>query len=193
VATCSAALDREDVFVVIRNRLSISRWGIGLFVQRLDDIIDALGRLWYHWGWPTPIALTLVSAVSSPGSRTFTVCDSIRRAQELGVVNKVDLVEEDHDAGHAHLAGAGECARASAHRAVGGGYHQESRLSIWAHRVILFLDVVGVARAVHVGIVPGFRLIFTGHGEGHGLWRARSYHALCDILVSLGRLSQLRL
>ena len=78
--------------------------------------------------------------------------------QQLLVVHLIALVQEDHDGGHAHLTGQQDVLLGLSHGAVGGGDDQDSavHLSSAGDHV---LDIVGVARAVHVGIVTGVSLI----------------------------------
>ncbi len=75
------------------------------------------------------------------------------------VVNLVGFVQEYHDIGYANLTGQQNVLTSLRHRAVGGRYYQDSavHLSCAGNHV---LNIVGVARAVHVGIVTAFGFIF---------------------------------
>ena len=87
----------------------------------------------------------------------------LNELQQLLVVHLVNLVHEHHDAGHAHLTGKQDVLAGLGHGAVGGGDHQDSavHLSSAGDHV---LNIVGVAGAVHVGIVPGVGLILDVSG-----------------------------
>ena len=78
--------------------------------------------------------------------------------QQLGIVHLITLVQEHDDGGHAHLAGQQDVLLGLSHRAVGGGDDQDGtvHLSSTGDHV---LDIVGVARAVDVGIVAGVGLV----------------------------------
>ena len=78
--------------------------------------------------------------------------------EQLGVVDRVDLVEEDHDVGHLHLAGEEDVLAGLGHRAVGRG-HDEDRAVHLGGAGDHVLDVVGVAGAVDVGVVAGVGLV----------------------------------
>ena len=83
--------------------------------------------------------------------------------EEFLVVQHVHLVEEDHDAGHADLAGKQNVLARLGLRAVRGG-NQKHRTVHLRRAGDHVLDVVRVARAVHVGVVP--RLGFVLHMGG---------------------------
>ena len=78
--------------------------------------------------------------------------------QQVGVVHLVALVQEDHDGGHAHLTGQQDMLLGLGHGAVGGGDNQDGAVHLSGAGDHV-LDIVGVARAVDVGIVPGVGLI----------------------------------
>src|SRR6202171_2245411 len=73
--------------------------------------------------------------------------------QDLGVVDRVDLVEGDHDPRHAHLARQQDVLAGLRHRALGGGHHQDRSVHLGGAGDHV-LDVVRVARAVDVRVVP---------------------------------------
>ncbi len=83
--------------------------------------------------------------------------------EQLGVVHHVGLVEIHDDVGHAHLTGEQDVLTSLGHRAVGSRHdqHRAVHLSGTGDHV---LDVVGMARAVDVGIVPLFGLVLDVSG-----------------------------
>ena len=90
--------------------------------------------------------------------------------EQLGVVDEVALVEPDDDLGDVDLLGEQDVLAGLGHGAVGGG-HDENRAVHLGGTGDHVLDVVGVARAVDVGVVTGFRLILDvagGNGEDLG-------------------------
>ena len=105
--------------------------------------------------------------------------------QQLGVVDQVDLVEEHHQGRHVHLAGQQHVLAGLRHRAVGRRHHQDRAVHLGGAGDHV-LDVVGVARAVDVGVVPLFGLDTPrGHGDGHGLGRVADRAALGDFGIGL--------
>ena len=78
--------------------------------------------------------------------------------QQLLVVHLIALVQEHDDGGHAHLTGQQDVLLGLSHGAIGGGDNQDGavHLSSTGDHV---LDIVGVARAVNVGIVTGIGLV----------------------------------
>ena len=72
--------------------------------------------------------------------------------EELGVVDRVALVEEDDDVGDLHLAGQEDVLAGLGHGAVGGGDHQDGAVHLGGAGDHV-LDVVGVPGAVDVGVV----------------------------------------
>src|SRR3990170_3681618 len=71
--------------------------------------------------------------------------------EQLGVVDHVDLVEEDDDVGHLHLAGQEDVLAGLGHGPVGGGHHEDGAVHL-GRAGDHVLDVVGVAGAVDVGV-----------------------------------------
>ena len=85
--------------------------------------------------------------------------------EQLLVVDHVGLVEEDHDRRHADLAGEQDVLARLRHRAVGGGDHEDRPVHLRGAGDHV-LDVVGVARAVDVGVVPVLGLVLhVGGGD----------------------------
>ncbi len=86
--------------------------------------------------------------------------------EELLVVDEVDLVHEDHDVGHADLAGEQDVLARLRHGAVGGGDDEDRPVHLRRARDHV-LHVVGVAGAVDVGVVPLVGLVLhVGRGDG---------------------------
>ena len=86
--------------------------------------------------------------------------------EQLGVVDHVDLVEEDHDVGDLDLAGQQDVLAGLGHRAVGRGHDQDGPVHLGRPGDHV-LDVVGVPGAVDVGVVAGGRLVLdVGDGDG---------------------------
>ncbi len=83
--------------------------------------------------------------------------------EELGVVDHVGLVQGDHDVGHADLAGEQDVLARLRHRAVGGRHDQDRAVHLGGARDHV-LDVVRVARAVHVRVVALVRLVLDVRG-----------------------------
>ena len=82
------------------------------------------------------------------------------------VVDHVDLVEEDDDVRDLDLAGQQDVLAGLGHRAVGRGHDQDGAVHLGGAGDHV-LDVVGVARAVDVGVVAGVGLVLdVGDGDG---------------------------
>ena len=86
--------------------------------------------------------------------------------EELGIVDRVDLVQEDDDVRHLDLAGQQDVLAGLGHRAVGRGDDEDRAVHLGGAGDHV-LDVVGVARAVDVGVVAGVGLVLdVGDGDG---------------------------
>ena len=84
---------------------------------------------------------------------------------ELFVVNLVDLVEGDHDVGHADLAREQHVLAGLGHGTVSRRDDEDGPVDLGGARDHV-LDVVGVAGHVHVGVVTICRLVFhVGNGD----------------------------
>src|SRR5664279_4740256 len=79
--------------------------------------------------------------------------------EQLGVFHHVALVEVDDHRGHVDLAGEEDVLFRLRHRADGRGHDEDRAVHLRGARDHV-LDVVGVARAVDVGIVPVLGLVF---------------------------------
>ena len=78
--------------------------------------------------------------------------------EQLGVVNHVALVHEHDDVRHTHLTGKQDVLAGLGHRAVSGRHNQDGAVHLGGTSDHV-LHVVGVARAVNVGIVAVGRLV----------------------------------
>ena len=86
--------------------------------------------------------------------------------EELGVVDRVDLVEEDDDVRDLDLAGEEDVLAGLGHRAVGRGDDEDRAVHLGGAGDHV-LDVVGVAGAVDVGVVALVGLVLdVGDGDG---------------------------
>ena len=86
--------------------------------------------------------------------------------EQLGIVDHVDLVEEDDDVGHLDLAGEQDVLARLGHRPVGRGDDQDRAVHL-RRAGDHVLDVVGVAGAVDVGVVARVGLVLdVGDGDG---------------------------
>ena len=104
--------------------------------------------------------------------------------EQLGVVDRVDLVEEDDDVRHLDLAGQQDVLAGLGHRAVGRGDDEDRAVHLGGAGDHV-LDVVGVARAVDVGVVAGLGLVLDV-GDRDGDARARAPRARCRSCRSCG-------
>ncbi len=123
---------------------------------------------------PAPLAVTLRAAAlerlhrGTRGHRDLVAGELVLAEQvadfdldqfeQFRVVQHVDLVEEDNDAGHVHLAGEQDVLAGLRHGAVRGGDHQDGAVHL-RRAGNHVLDVVGVPRAVHVRVVALLGLV----------------------------------
>ena len=106
--------------------------------------------------------------------------------EQLLVVDQVDLVEEDDQGRHADLVGEQDVLAGLRHRAVGGRDDQDRAVHL-GRAGDHVLDVVGVAGAVDVGVMPFLALVLdVRYGDRHGLGRVANRASLGDIGVRLG-------
>jgi hypothetical protein len=109
--------------------------------------------------------------------------------EQLGVVDHVALVQEHDDVRHAHLAGQQDVLARLGHRAVGGRAHQDGAVHLGGAGDHV-LDVVGVARAVHVGVVAVGRLVFHVRGVDRDA-ACLLFGRRIDLVVGLGLAAEL--
>ena len=126
--------------------------------------------------------------ISSPGKSYFVEQLAefhLDELEQLGVVDGVDLVQEDDDPRHADLAGEQDVLAGLRHRAVVGGDDEDGAVHLGGAGDHV-LDVVGVAGAVDVGVVPVGRLVLdVGDGDGDRLVVVADGAALGDFRVAL--------
>ena len=110
-----------------------------------------------------------MTGMSSPGKLYLDeqLADlELDELEQLGVVDHVDLVEEDDDVGHLDLAREQDVLARLGHGPVGGGDHEDGAVHLGGAGDHV-LDVVGVAGAVDVGVVAGVGLVLdVGDGDG---------------------------
>ena len=82
----------------------------------------------------------------------------LHQVDQLFVFDRVALVQKHHDAGHAHLARQQNVLLGLRHRTVGRRNHQNRAVHL-RRAGDHVLDVVGVARAIHVRVVTVRRLV----------------------------------
>ncbi len=86
--------------------------------------------------------------------------------EQLGIVDHVCFVEVDDDVGHTYLTGEQDVLTSLGHRTIGCGHDQDGPVHLGGTGDHV-LDVVGVARAVDVGVVPLLGLVLhVGGGDG---------------------------
>src|ERR1700716_153873 len=84
--------------------------------------------------------------------------------QDLGIIDRVDLVEGDDDARHADLARQQDVLPRLGHGAVGGGHDEDGTVHLGGAGDHV-LDVVRVPRAVDVRVVPLLGFVFDMSGR----------------------------
>ena len=144
----------------IRNGLSSSRAGCGtLFVHRLHQRVNLL----------FPLLFPVQRAQSRQAHHRHVVARELVRLQQLahfelnqiqqlGIVDRIALVQRDHDVRHTDLARQQHVLARLRHGTVGRRHHQNRAIHLRRARDHV-LDVVGVARAIHVRVVPVRRLV----------------------------------
>ena len=190
VPTVPRPLIENTSSIGIRNGLSISRTGSGMYsssaLTRSSIGLAALASLGVVEGRP---ALPRMIGISSPGnsylvssSRSSSSTSSSSSASSTRSI----LLRKTTMAGHADLAGQQDVLAGLRHRAVGGGDHQDRAVHLGGAGDHV-LDVVGVAGAVDVGVVPLRGLVLdVRDGDRHRLGRVADGAALGDVGVRLG-------
>ena len=166
VATVPRPVIENTSSTGIRNGLSRSRVGLrDVGVQGLGELEDlalvvlvALERLERRAGDERDVVAREVVL----GEQVADL--DLDELEQLGVVDHVGLVEEHDDVRHADLAGEQDVLTRLGHGAVGGG-DDEDRAVHLGRAGDHVLDVVGVARAVDVGVVPVGRLVLDVRGR----------------------------
>ena len=190
VPTVPRPLIEKTSSIGIRNGLSISRTGSGMYssiaLTRSRIGLAALASLGFSRAGPAAAAddRDLVAGELVVGQKLAQL--ELDQLEQLLVVDQVDLVEEDDQGGHADLAGQQDVLAGLGHRAVGGRDHQDGAVHLGGAGDHV-LDVVGVPRAVDVGVVPLFALVLdVRDGDRHGLGRVADRSPLGDVGVRLG-------
>ncbi len=150
----ASSLDGEDVFDRHQERLVEFTLGLGdvgiesgeEFAELGDLILVAFDGLESR----TADDRGLVAGVVVLGEQFADL--GLDQVDELGILDHVDLVEEDHDVRHVHLASEQDVLAGLRHGTVGCGYDKNSSIHLGGARDHV-LDVVGVARAVDVRVV----------------------------------------
>ena len=83
--------------------------------------------------------------------------------EQFCVIDHVGFVHEDDDVGYANLTGQQDVLAGLGHGAVSGGYDQDGAVHLGGTGDHVF-DVVGVARAVNVGVVTVGGFVFDVRG-----------------------------
>ena len=192
----ATAFDRKHVFDGHQERLVELANGLGdVGINGVEQIGDALVRL--------RIGRAVVGRLAgATNDRHVVAGEAILRKQladfhldkveKLRIVHEVDLVEEDHERGHADLLGQQDVLAGLGHRAVGGAHHQDRAVHLGGAGDHV-LDEVGVARAIDVGVVPLVGLVFhVADRDRHGLRFVADGAALGDVGVALGNGQVLR-
>ena len=152
------ALDAEHVLAGHQERLVDGALGVGdVGVDRVHQLLDAgVGRV-----------VGVVGGLERLERRAADDRDVVARevvlgqqladleldqVEQLGVVDRVALVEEHDHVGHLDLAGQEDVLAGLGHRAVGGGDDQDRAVHLGGAGDHV-LDVVGVPGAVDVGVV----------------------------------------
>src|SRR5258708_6959155 len=158
---CAAALDGENVFDRHQERLvHIARRQRNVGVHLVHQLVHRLFPLLFAVQCAQrahPHHRQIVAGELILGQQ-FTNFQ-LHQFQQLRIVHHVHFVQRHHDAWHAHLTGQQDVLARLRHGALGGRHHQNGAVPL--HRAgDHVLDVVGVARAIHVRVVPVGRLIF---------------------------------
>ena len=164
VATVPAALDAEDVLDRHQERL-VDRplGGRDVGVDRVHQLLDrGVGRVGRVVGGLEGLeggAADDRGVVAREVVLAQELADlELDEVEQLGVVDRVDLVEEDDDVRDLDLAGQQDVLAGLGHRAVGRGHDQDRAVHLGGAGDHV-LDVVGVARAVDVGVMAGVGLV----------------------------------
>ena len=157
VPTVPRPLIEKTSSIGIRNGLSISRTGSGMYSS------IALTRSRIGWAALGSLGVVQGRAAAAADDRDLVAGElvvgqqlaelQLDQLEQLLVVDQVDLVEEDDQGRDADLAGQQDVLAGLGHRAVGRRDDQDRPVHL-GRAGDHVLDVVGVARAVDVGVVP---------------------------------------
>ncbi len=110
--------------------------------------------------------------------------------EQLGIVHHVDLVEIDDQRRHADLAGEQDVLAGLRHRAVGGAHHQDRAVHLGGAGDHV-LDVVGMARAVDMGVMALVGLVLHVRGRDRDAARLLLRRLVDLVIGGVGRLTLL--
>ncbi len=164
VATVPAALDAEDVLDrheegLVDRPLGGRDVGVDRVHQLLDRLVGLGRRVVAGLERLEGAAADDRQVVAREGVLGEELPDlELDEVEQLGVVDHVDLVEEDDDVGHLDLAGEEDVLAGLGHRPVGRGDDEDRAVHLGGAGDHV-LDVVGVAGAVDVGVVAGVGLV----------------------------------
>ena len=169
----AAALDREDVFDGHEEGLVGFAHGLGdVGIEGFDELHDALdglgvGRVLEGGDGRAADDGDFIAGELVLGEQFADF--EFDEVEQFGIVDEVDLVEEDDDARDVDLAGQEHVFAGLGHGAVGGGDDEDAAVHLGGAGDHV-LDEVGVAGAVDVGIVARRGFIFdVRDGDGDDL------------------------
>ena len=174
-----------------RKSLSVSRTGSGMLASRaVREVPDALGvgagRVGERLGGRAADDRDLVAGEAVLAEELAHL--ELDEVEELGVLHQVALVEEDDHGGHVDLAREEDVLLRLRHRADRRRDDEDRAVHLRGARDHV-LDVVGVARAVDVGVVPLLGLVLdVREGDRQDLGRVAAERlrvGLGDVVVGL--------
>ena len=86
------------------------------------------------------------------------------QVKQFGIIHRIALVQRNHDVRHSYLARQQHVLARLRHRTIGCRHHQDRAIHLRRARDHV-LDVVGVARTIHVRVVTVCRLILHVRGR----------------------------
>ena len=187
----AAASDREDVFdrhqeglVHLANRFS------DLIIDGVHEFADSFfafrGALKSCGGGATD-DLGILTVELVLGQKIADLF--LDEFEQIGIVDEIDLIQENHELWYADLAGKQNVLLGLGHWAVSRGNHQNSAVHLGSTGDHV-LDEVGMAGAIHMRVVALGGLVFdVRYGNRHRLGRITDGTALGDIRIGL-RLGQ---
>ena len=144
--------------------MSIGRSGVGMYAvdrvhQLLDRGVGRVGRVVGRLEGEQRRAADDRDVVAREAVLGEQLADlELDQVEQLGIVDRVALVEEDDDVGDLDLAGEQDVLAGLGHRPVGRGHDQDRAVHLGGAGDHV-LDVVGVAGAVDVGVVARLGLV----------------------------------
>ena len=187
----AAAFNGEDVFDRHHEGLVGEALGLGdVGVESVHELVDALaggvvdrGRVGGGKGGAADHGDVVARELVLGEEFADFHLDEV---EEFGIVNEVDLVQEDDDGGDADLAGEKDVLAGLGHRAVGGGDHDDCAVHL-GRAGDHVLDEVRVAGAVDVRVVAVFGAVLDMRGcnrhDLRGVAAAGRFGCLSDLVV----------